>query len=136
MALNTDCFVGPEAEGHLKGVRTLFVRSGHCMIDHGFPHLFFTKEYKEWPEVVHHLDVGNCVITVETWAKDFDEIPHEVLTRAHILVRLPFDLRMMKLTDSIIVGGDYYGRTFQVGTGIESTVDDYMSDEIRDIGKA
>lgn len=131
MALGDGKFAGPEAEGHLKGIRTLFVKDGIVEQTHGYPHLFFTKEYKDWEHVCSHLDIGEALVTVETFEGEVENIPYEILTRAHIMVRVHLrDIHLLKPTDTIVVGLPYDCYSYQLGVGIRSTLSDYSLDEI------
>lgn len=127
-----DMFEGPEAEGHLKGLQTLFIREGQVDLEHAWPHLFFTKEYNDYDHIREHIEYDNTLITVECFDHTLASIPRDIINRAHILVRVPLlALDHLKETDSIVVGVDFECVTFQVGTGIKSVPQDYQWDRKR-----
>ena len=133
MALENQFWVGPEAEGTLKGISTLFVKGSvslDTILDSKAPHVFFTKEFNNWDIIRSVLDAQTKLVTVEVWDNDIYEIPWDVKTRARLLVRIEADwVGYLKDTDCIIIGQDYQGIAFVKGMSIQSKPDDYQWDK-------
>ena len=133
MALENQFWVGPEAEGILKGISTLFIKGDlglDIILNSEIPHIFFTKEFNNWDIIRSVLDAQTKLVTVEVWDNDIYEIPWDVKTRVRLLVRIEADwIGYLKDTDCIIIGQDYQGIAFVKGMSIQSKPDDYQWDK-------
>lgn len=112
--INRNFWFGPEVEGRLSGVQTVFVRFKFPdeMIIALYPHLYFTIEWcrandaasKEWGKVREYLFQNRKAITIEVDANCLDNVPPDVFNSSHILCRTSAPvIDRLKPTDTITV---------------------------------
>ena len=139
-----DFWEGPEVEGRLKGLKTLFIRrrNEHFMrgrIWEQFPHVFLSHKLigtllpEDWYSWVYkQLLDDSRIVTVEVEEKDLILIPVDIRSRVHIMVRVEcYYQNLLKPTDTIILANPedpHHPRTCTFGMMEETQVVDYEND--------
>jgi len=126
-----DAWTGPEVEGRLLGVQTLFLRAPFPhWLERPEGHYFFLSGFC-YKDVQSALDVGKAVtIEVDLW--ELEQLPPPILSKAHILLRLPASpaLSLLKPSDTVRLDAALYNvyaaswRCF-----VHSTPTDYEEDQ-------
>lgn len=115
-------WVGPEVEGRLVGMRTLFVRElpdDLREIVHGHDHIWLCKEYIERHgyALAEELIEGGVTVSIELTLPMLTDVPARVQQMAHLVLALPAPdiARTLKPTDTVRLDAapfDIYTMTF------------------------
>lgn len=139
-----DFWEGPEVEGRLKGIATLFIRrlGDHLMrgrIWEQFPHIFLSHKLignlkpEDWYSWVYQqLLKKDRIVTVECTPDQLMGIPVDIRSRVHLMVRVScFSKNLLKPTDTIVLfnaDDPHHPHTCTFGTMEETPVADYQND--------
>jgi len=142
---NCDFWEGPEVEGRLKGLKTLFIRKRNEHLMRGriwkqFPHVFLSHKLvgtltpEDWYSWVYlQLLEDNRLVTVEIEEKDLVLVPVDIRSRVHLMIRVQcYSLNLFKPTDTIVLADPedpHHPRTITYGCMEETRVADYQNDQ-------
>lgn len=130
-------WVGIEAEGRLKGLKTLFISRNlnyetifRIADKHKCSHLYFNagkRQINAW-DIVEKFIGSKFIITVE--ATSLISIPQKILKNCHIMLRIENNnVNFLKPTDTIKIETQYCVHCITKEQMIQTSINDYKNDE-------